>query len=152
MSNISAAPIPVPFVTDEKGGSQTYLFAPLVDQDYTTVDHWLQGRYVENAINGIPKGLPQNQQDRLYETAVRSSLSITFFSEHGMAMLATLEGLAFLTWLSVRKNHPDFTQEQALQLLLLQGNLKAVNRTFAKVNAVPKNPRGASRQKSRAKR
>ncbi len=150
MSNIAGSPHPIDLI-DKKGTVHKLLFSPLDDSDYGTVDSYLQGRYVENAINGIQR-LSQERQDKLYESAVRSSLKITFLAPDGVAMLATPQGMAFIAWLMARKLHPEITEEKLLEMLLVKGNMRRVNHVFGKVNAVPKNPTSASRAELARKR
>lgn len=154
MSNISGSPHPVrvKHLVGEVMKEDTFLFSPLVDEDYGTLDMWLQGKYVENAVNGMPKGISDERFYKLYASALRSSLKVTFISKDGISLLATLHGMAFVSWLSMRKNHPEITEDFCLSMLLIEGNLREVNKAFGKVNAVPRNPHLASRARRKKRK
>jgi len=135
---VTAAPTSIKF-TD----GNTYLFRPLTDKDFDTLDEWLQSRYVENGMKAIPAEWPEEKQNAVINSIVRASLMITFLTPGGLELLGTLQGMTFVSWLSLRKEHPHLTLDLVRELLIQKQNLQLVNEAFRKVNAVPANPHRA---------
>jgi hypothetical protein len=145
---VTAAPTPIRF-----NNGKDYLFTPLSDKDFDTLDEWLQAKYVENGMKGIPEEWPEEKQNAVINAIVKESLKITFLTQGGLELLSTLQGMTFVSWLSLRKEQPTLTLDQVRELLILDKNLKLVNQAFRKVNAVPENPhRAGARNNGRKKR
>jgi len=123
-----------------------YLFRPLTDKDFDTLDEWLQSKYVENGMKAIPDEWPEEKQNAVINSIVKASLTITFLTPGGLQLLSTLQGMTFIAWLSMRKEQPDLTLDKVRELLIMEKNLKLVNQSFMKVNALPANPHRAKAQ------
>jgi len=141
MSNtgrVTAAPTVIRFHDGKE-----YLFRPLTDKDFDTLDEWLQSKYVENGMKAIPDTWPEERQNGVINSIVKASLTITFLTPGGLELLSTLQGMVFVSWLSLRKEQPNLTLDLVRELLVQKRNLQLVNEAFRKVNAVPKNPHRA---------
>jgi hypothetical protein len=67
-------------------------------------------------------------------------------------MLATIPGLSYLCWLSMRKEHSEITLEKLTEQLQVQENVDIVNFTFRKVNNLPDQPLKKVRRAKQKKR
>jgi len=141
---VSASPTVLRF-----NDGKDYFFHPLTDKEYDTIDEWLQTRYVTNCIRSLPKGLSQDKENSIINSAIKESLKLSFLTPSGAEMLATVTGMTFIAWLSLRKSHPELSVEDVGSLLLTGRNLALVNQAFRKVNAVPENPTKASTRKAK---
>jgi hypothetical protein len=129
---LSAAPVPIVF----SDGSE-YLFAPLNDRDTDTIDQWLQSHFIEVARKSLTATATPQEREETLLLAMREAQKINFLTMDGVESLATLNGMTFICWLSLRKNHPDVTQEQLREKLTNPANMECVNQAFARVNKKP---------------
>ena len=78
----------------------------------------------------------QSERDELLAIAMRQAVKTTFTTPDGLAMLSTIPGMAFICWLSLRKEHPDFTVGKVQTVLTDADNLDRANTVFKRVNGL----------------
>lgn len=144
-ARITAAPIPIKFID-----GTTFQFSPLTDRDLDEMDEWLRACIMENALESIPASANQAQRDELLAVAGRRADLIAFLSPDGAAMVATLKGMTHLLWMSIRKMHPDVTEESLLTIIRDPRNLQILNAKFRHANEPP--PKVNSGNRKRASR
>lgn len=149
---ITAAASPITFI-DADGNQIQYRFSPLNDKDMDELDEWIQSKVVETAARAIKPDMSQAVQEMIMKSAHREALVVTWLSEAGAKILGTVHGMTHLCWKSLRKEHPNITEDDIRPLLLLKGNLQKVNEKFGHVNAVPGyKSKNAKRAKARRAR
>lgn len=132
-------------------------FSPLTDRDIDEIDEWLQARVIDNAQRSLGPSLSQAERDEVLSAAARESLTISMVSPIGARMLATIAGMTRLLWQSVKRNHPEVTEDDLRRHMSNPDNIHRVNTAFAKTNtspaqkksAGPVNPRKGQRKKKK---
>lgn len=98
-------------------GDKEYRISPLQDCDFGAFERWVQKRYLATTKENLD-GLTEDQVNRQLDRAFERASMITFASPEAGALMSSLEGAVFLFWLSIRKEHPDLTEEDVGKLLL----------------------------------
>lgn len=145
-TNISGAAVPLKF-KDKNGKIIELQFSPLSDIDSDELDLWLQSRLIENARNAARNCTPEQYTIDM-RIANEQALELTFMSSRGVKMLATLAGMTRLCWQSVKKRHPEITQEQLRELLLSPENMDELNTAFVAAHRIPEGKHSKNRQRA----
>ncbi len=139
MSTITAAAVPLTFLD-----GSTYQTSPLTDRDIDELDEYVRSQVLENAKKSAETdGTSPEMAKLLISTALEKSVTVTWMSGIGAAMMATPAGMTRLVWQSLKKCHPGLTLEEVWKKLLdpgsMQMNPEAVRRAnaaFAQANSV----------------
>lgn len=107
--------------------------SPLTDRDITELDLWVQVKFVRMA-RAAAQGLATEEYEKEIELAQRTAALLSAFTGQGARMLSTVEGMARVTYLAIRKRNPDITEERLRSLLFNPANLSMVNEAIAKAN------------------
>lgn len=85
---------------------------------------------------------PERVQDLLVERAMEKATTVlTMGSPEVQGLMDSLEGLSYLFYLLLRKNHPDVTEDEALAIVLEVGETEAAAAAKVASGQVPsKNP------------
>jgi len=131
MPGETGGPIPI------RLGGREFLFSPLTDKDYDTVNEYIRSAIIKTASDYV---FSVEMDDRLRSTiitnAVTSAAGESFITPPGMRILGTIDGMAFLTWVSIRKENPEITPLELSRLLSDPSNLAQVNIAFERANAI----------------
>lgn len=100
----TAAPAPI------RIGDRDLLMSPLTDEDVGILENWARSR-IRNAVMSNLDGLTPEQQQRQLDRLYDRLPNVTAWSAEGAAHISTVEGSMKSLWLSVRRNHPDVTEE-----------------------------------------
>jgi hypothetical protein len=85
----------------------------------------------------------------ILERAETAKSESGFYAERSQRVLCSLRGVAYLLWLAIRKQHPDFSREATIRLLNEQ-NLDIIKEKLDEVNGLHEDPHHA-RTKSRSR-
>lgn len=108
-ANVTAAS--VEFVV----GDITYRISPLSDRDFGEFENWVQDRFLDVAKRNL-EGLVQADRDALLKAAYETSSRLTITSPEALKLMSTVDGAAYLLYLSLRRDHPDVTFEKAKEI------------------------------------
>ena len=129
-------------------------FSPLTDRDTEEIDEWLGARIINTARNSFTPSTSQAERDELLAVAMRQAVKTTFATQAGVELLATIPGMAFVCWLSLRKEQPHLTVPKVMELLVNAENLDRAKDVFRHVNGLGKmpSPDGTAKKKRQRKR
>jgi hypothetical protein len=117
-----ASPAEPPLIT-LKG--RTFQLHQWNSQDHREFELWMRQRYIA-AARDMAQGLPEASRMELYQYAVDRAAQIGPFSADAASVMASIEGAAKALWFSVRKEHPDMTEEEVAELLSDRETLERV--------------------------
>lgn len=138
----------------------TYQMSPLSDKDIAELDAWVQSRIICMARESLPEGATQSERDETLRVAMQTASSITWMSGQGAKLLATVPGWTRLVWQTIKRNHPDVTEEELSEHMFSPENIREVNRVFTEQNVVkdpakknsPKKTRKGRKRKKKGRR
>lgn len=110
-------------------GDKTFYVCPLSDKDITELTNWVRGNYINSA--------KQANDDSVTRIAIEQASTLFAFTGQGAKILATVEGMSKLVQVMARKNHPELTESELMQLILDDTNRREVNRVFKLQNITP---------------
>lgn len=87
----------------------TLRFTPLTDKDTEEIDEWLRSRIIEMARGTFTASTSAADRAELLAVAMKQATKTTYTTFDGIEMLATIPGITFICWLSVRRDHPEIT-------------------------------------------
>jgi hypothetical protein len=108
--------------------------APLTDADIAELDHWLQARIIRLARDSLPTDATEEDKRLTLEVALNQAAGMTWFSPTGARLMATVDGMARLTWQGIKTHHPDVTPDQIRALLLDPANIDEARVAFEQLN------------------
>lgn len=109
ISQITAAPSHI------KIGDKTWRARPLADGDYGEFERWVQDRFITLAKRNLD-GLSDPDRATLLKVAYDKASALTISSPESLALMSTVDGAAFLLYLSLRREHSEMTVELAREL------------------------------------
>ena len=134
--NKAAVPL-VLFLPSSEGGEPIeteFLMTALSDRDMTELDEWVRSRYIDMARKSLPSDATQEQREETMRLAMDRAIGLTFMSGIGARMMATIEGVARLTWQSLRARQPNLTYEQVKAYMFSKENVKCANERWKELN------------------
>lgn len=129
----------------------TYQMSPLSDKDIAELDAWVQSRIICMARESLPKDATQSERDETLRIAMQTASSVTWMSGQGAKLLATVQGWTRLVWQTIKRNHPDVTEEELSAHMFSPENVREVNRVFTEQNVV-KDPAKKKTRKGRKRK
>ena len=122
----------------------SYRMAPLSDQDISTLDHWVQQRFLATARASMPETEPtmspaearavEESRERIERVSLQVAVTLTFMSGTGARILASVSGMVQLVWQCIRREHPDVTIDDLRKELLDPKNIDEARRMFGTLN------------------
>jgi len=109
-----------------------YRAAPLNDRDISELDEWVQTRLIQRASSALTPDMTGQQRAEILDSAMRVSQGLTWASGQGARILATVDGMAQLTWQMLKREHPTLTPEFVRQELMAnpKANMEETQRVF----------------------
>lgn len=100
--------------SEVKLAGQSFTMTPLTDKEFGEFENWLRQRPIRIAMDHSRQieGLNPAEKETLLKQAMEISNRVSMSSTEGLQIMATLEGAAFLTWLSLRKHQPELTPDK----------------------------------------
>ena len=93
-------------------GEVTYRLSPLSDKDYGEFEGWAQDRFLDVAKRNL-EGLAQADRDALLKAAYETSSRLTLTSPETLKLMSTVDGAAYLLYLSLRRDQPTIDLQRA---------------------------------------
>lgn len=145
MANLSdATKAPVTITVDGK----VWTLAPLELRDFGEIERWLEVLPFEKArrkIAALGEAATPEICKPIIEQAEAESKKATLQNPKALQMIATLEGTAFLLWMSLRKAQPEVTRDEASRLISAE-TLEVWQSTLDKVSGLaPESKRAKKR-------
>lgn len=134
--------------------------SPLDDESQDALNEWVRDRYLDQVAKMAEKLKNNETKQSMLLSATQFSVSLTWASEMGAQLLASVDGIARIVYESCRKNHPNITYEQIKQHMLDPAAIRKANQMFKQVQGVPqgkkqppgKRPNPLQKQKQRTRR
>lgn len=114
---------------------RTFLARVLGDDDLSEFDGWLRARYIQMVRDSFGPKMTESAKDKELAIAYTQAAMLTAFSPQCARMVANVDGVSFMCWLSVRKDHPQETPDTLRKLLFGNvPNINEVNRVVKDLN------------------
>lgn len=99
-------------------GGKSYHVKPLSDRDIVELDDWLRQRHIKLA-NDVAKTMSRRDGDRIIELALKQTITMSWQSELGRDLLASLIGVTQLFYQAQAPNveKDRLTYEQCYKLM-----------------------------------
>ena len=94
---------------------KTWRVSPLRDRDYGEFERWMQDEVLATAQRACT-GLPTEERIALMKHAFDCARQLTLNSLDGMSKLGSMRGAIKMLWLSLRREHPDVTEEEVFEM------------------------------------
>ena len=136
MTNPSLTEAPYPLKLFKKDGTEEeFLASPLTDQDYDSLDHWVQSQVVAIARNSLRESeVTQAQYDEEMGIAYTSALGVSIYEPRGVAVVNTPAGVARIFWQMIRKEHPTIKHKDLIGYCRQIENRTEILSVFRKLN------------------
>lgn len=117
LTAITAAPVPLVL------GQKEYQLSPLQRKDWGILVAWVQDEILELCERQIAKveSLDLAEKEALRKDAQRRASCLSEMSPEVLSRVASLRGLLKCLWLGLRKEHPDLSEDDVYNLLLVPG-------------------------------
>lgn len=116
-----------------KIGTRSFRMSPLQDKDYGEFEAWVQDRHIDlfkRNLSGLDDGERQRQLDRAFDRAAEIGIQ----SDEAMSAMCTVDGVSKLIWMSVRREHPDVTEDEVISLMTSPENIRQALDAIDNVN------------------
>ena len=122
--------IPITLV-DKEGEKHDFLFDYLVEDTIETLDNWVRKRHIQLARASLTDedgNISVNESVYKIEMtmAQHQASTMTWVSSTGAKLLATVEGMSMLAWLSLRSNHPELKRTDMYKFMGIASNIREV--------------------------
>lgn len=134
-ATVTGAPRPLVFAD-----GTTYRFSPMSDKDIDELDMWVRAQFVRVARESLRgSDVSQIERDEIIRMAMREAMGLTFLWGPGAALMQTTAGLVRQAWQSIKKCHPEVTEDELRKQLLDPENINALKAITGEVNLPPDN-------------
>lgn len=103
---------------------ETYILAPLEVSDLGRIEVWIAElplRKAKRQLLALGDVVTEEVTTRVLNDALaKSDSQINISSDEAQAELNSLAGVGFLLYLSLRKNHPEIEEQDALDMLTME--------------------------------
>ena len=133
-SELTAAPYPLKLFKKD-GTEEEFLASPLTDQDYDSLDQWVQSQVVAIARNSLrEEEVSQAQYDEEMGIAYTAALGISIYEPRGIAVVNTPAGVARILWQMIHKEHPTIKHKDLIGYCRQIENRTEILSVFRKLN------------------
>lgn len=151
-AKLAGAAKPVIFTDkDSPNGTITLWPEPLSDRDNIELDSWVRSYYLYTQRSNIDPEALDEDKDRIERIAQQTAATLNWYSGLGVQIMASVEGMTQIMYMSVRKRSPKITPDKIRELLMNEQNLEEANKTFEELNLEkekgPVNPQIRGRKK-----
>lgn len=135
-SHATAAPVPV------RLAGQDYRMTPLTDKDYAEFENWMRSRPIRIAKENMARipDLTKEDRDVLLRQAMEISARLSMTNMDGMQVMVSWEGASYLSWLGLKKCHPELTSEDVVRLMSDPRTVQEALDNFDRVNSLKTEP------------
>ncbi len=120
-------------------GGEEFTFSPLTARDYAEIERRITASRGDPiaVAKRLAADLPADERRAILEKAYDDAMRARHVTAVELdEFMASVDGLVFCFWLSVRKKHPDVTLERAGELLETLGN-EALRELMQKASGLP---------------
>ncbi len=134
-AKLAGAAKPVIFTDkDSPNGTITLWPEPLSDKDNIELDAWVRHYYLYTQRSSIDPEAEDEEKDRIERIAQQTAATLNWYSGLGIQIMASVEGMTQIMYMSVRKRSPKITPDKLRELLMNEQNLEEANKTFEELN------------------
>ncbi len=121
---------------DKDGTERKFQMRALNDRTLTELDEWLRSKFLAMTRKSLRDDPEVTEHEYRAEMSIAQERAptITFMHGIGPKMIATVDGMTQLLFLSIRENHPKMTVEKLRKLMFSQANIAATRKKFAQLN------------------
>jgi len=145
LPQITAAPSEIDFE------GKTYRLTPLADQDFGEFQRWMQDNYIDLAKRNLD-GLSEADRSSFLAHAYDEAAKLTLDSPETLRIMRTVDGAAKLLWLSLRREHPELTFQDAKVLCTKVEFVKWSMERIDRINRLNLREESALKKKLQAKK
>lgn len=113
---------------------------PLSDKENIELDAWVRAYYLYIQRSNIPENATDEEKDRIERIAQQIASTLNWYSDQGIRIMASIEGMTQIMYMSIRKRSPELTPEKLRHLLMDERNLDEANKAFEALNLSDTNP------------
>ena len=132
----------------------TYTMSRLSDLDIAELDTWVQQYYL-CMVRASLEDVSNEEKERVERLATLTALSLTWMSGPGASLLASVRGMTRMVWQTVKKVHPDVTEDELRSHMLSPENIGRAQALFHELNVEDKKgakKRRQAREKAKEKK
>lgn len=133
--SMTAASVPLTL----KDGTQ-FRFSPLTDKDVDELEAWVRHRIVHLARESLTAEASAAEREETLTIALTEATKVSIYSPEYAQLLATVPGMLRILWQSLKREHPELTEEKLRHYISDPENIMLINEAFAAVN-IPKEPK-----------
>ncbi len=138
-------------------GDKTHLMRPLTIDDFAQFERWVDDAPIRQAVRNLDGLTPDLQTKMLQQAQEAASLASQDDPEKRQgritAQMASMSGISYLIWLSLRREQSELTLEAVAQMLTLD-KLPYVQQRLDEINGLtgPSPKRGSQTKAPRKRR
>jgi hypothetical protein len=121
-------------VSEFQSGDTTYRLSPLADKDWGEFERWVQDKHMDLARRNM-EGMKPEDRKVLIEAAYKQAASITISSPEALSIMSTVDGAAYLLYISLRREMPEIDFQAALELCTDPAAMIDFNERIAALNS-----------------
>lgn len=133
-AKVAGAASPLIFKDPDDGTTITLWAEQLSDKDNIELDAWVRAYYLYVQRSNIPEDATEEDKDRIERIAQHTASTLNWYSGHGISIMASIEGMTQIAYMSIRKRSPKITVEKLRSLLMDERNLDEANKIFEELN------------------
>lgn len=114
-------------VLDKATEPEDFLFSPLSEMDIDTLDTWIRRRHIQIVRGSFEEGMTQEEKDAELRVAYNQASTLSWLSPLGARLMASIDGMSYLSWISLRKQHPDITRRELMLMMSDGANLREIS-------------------------
>lgn len=127
-------------------GKQLWM-SPLTDKDIAELDNWVRSYYLKTQRNSLGEDASEEDKIRVERIAQEVAVNLNWYQGLGMQIMAGVDGMTAIVYISAKKRHPEVTFDEIRALLLDPKNLNEANDKFESLN-INSNPQKRGRKKT----
>lgn len=126
-------PTSIQLVT-HNGKQVSFTGRPLDDDTLEELSEWIRSEYMRRA-SAACKGLPSEHVERILSAAAINVPTMDYLDRGlGSRMMSSIDGLAYVLWLSVREDHRDASPKSLRSLMSIRSNMAEAARYWMAAN------------------
>ena len=132
LAKLTAAPMELEY------NKKIYRVSPLRDRDLGELQNFIQDKYLSLAKRNLD-GMSTENKSLLLKTAFEKATTLRVYSAESSGILNSVEGIAKMSWLSLRKEHSDLTFDQVWDLCNDSNFVENMMQLITELNKVDEN-------------
>lgn len=126
---------------EQEFGGKTYKVSPMTLLDIQNVNNKMRADFITAARISNESCANSAERRDVLDAAMKQAGRLSMFTMEGLVYLASYEGTALLFFYSVKKNHPEFTLDEAFELFFMNdANKDLFDTLWGELNANKNEP------------